>query len=511
MSSESSSPTEPAPQPQPESSDAPSPARPTEPRQKPSAVRRIVRFVVNTLLAVLVILAAIRMAAWFRATAVEPPRDQPENLGALVETQHVDLVTREVEITGFGNVIAARTATLRPQVAGRVVWLNEALTLGGQFPAGTELVRIDARDYRLAVEELATTVEQARANLELERGREQVAEREWELLRAEAEAMLGELGEGYEGLATREPQIRSARAQVDAARSRLERARLDLSRTRIEAPFNAIVQQETVEVGDLVTQQSALATLVGTDEFWVQVAVPIEALRRISVPDLNAAPGQGSLATVTLVTEGPAVHRRGEVLRVLGDLDPQGRMARLLVSVERPLEVAPGELPILLDAYVRVTIHTSEPVRGVEVPRRAIHEGNLVYVFRDGALDIREVEPLWSTEDTVIVGAGLSGDELVITSPLAAPMPGMKLRTVDPAPALVPRSPPSPAPRAEPTGQAPGRALPGDLSDDAARGARSNPQPADPPPNAAPSSPDTAPGGSAPPAPSGSPREVLEK
>ena len=41
---------------------------------------------------------------------------------------------------------------------------------------------------------------------------------------------------------------------------------------------NALVIEEAVEMGQLITPQSRLATLAGTDQFWVRVAIPPERI-----------------------------------------------------------------------------------------------------------------------------------------------------------------------------------------------------------------------------------------
>ena len=46
---------------------------------------------------------------------------------------------------------------------------------------------------------------------------------------------------------------------------------------------------------------------------------------------------------------------RGRVFCLLGDLENQGRMARILVSVPNPLDVRPT--PVLLDKYVRLAMY----------------------------------------------------------------------------------------------------------------------------------------------------------
>jgi multidrug efflux pump subunit AcrA (membrane-fusion protein) len=243
-----------------------------------------------------------------------------------------------------------------------------------------------------------------------------------------------------------------AKAAVESAESVQAQAKLALGRTSLSAPFNAIVQSENVDVGQLVSPASQLAVLVGTDAYWVQLSVPVEQLAWIDVPGLNADKKQGSAARVWQEIGGARVERPGQVIRLLGDLDPVGRMARVLVQIDDPLrlkengqrKVVPTEekpaaakalpsaekLPFLIGAYVNVEVEARQvQVPVVEIPRLALRDGSQVYVYgASDKLEIRKVNIVWRSKDSVLVRAGVKPGELVITSRLAGAVPGMRLR-----------------------------------------------------------------------------------
>ena len=68
------------------------------------------------------------------------------------------------------------------EVGGRVVWMTDKLIPGNRLRAGDMLVRIDVRDYSLALEQQAAQVDRAQTELQLEQSRKQIAEREWQLM-----------------------------------------------------------------------------------------------------------------------------------------------------------------------------------------------------------------------------------------------------------------------------------------------------------------------------------------
>jgi RND family efflux transporter MFP subunit len=263
--------------------------------------------------------------------------------------------------------------------------------------------------------------------MEVERGRKRVAEREWKLLHSEVLTTQ----EGRR-LALREPHLENAKAALSAAVSGLELAKLSLERTEIRAPFNALVTEESVDPGQLVSPQTQLARLVGTDEFWVQTALPVGQLKWIAVPGINGRRGAAA-KVVHSPGNGFRIEREGRVVRLLGDLDRVGRMARLIVSVKDPMGLAngggDGELPLLLGSYVRVEIAGRELQGVVRLPRKTVHEDDKVWVMGpDDRLQVRTIKPVWRAEQYVLVAEGMTGGERVVTSFLASPLPGMKLR-----------------------------------------------------------------------------------
>lgn len=380
---------------------------------------------------VVVVLGVVTMRALI-ASKPEAPRRPQDSRALLVSVQSVTRARHEVAVRANGTVIAAERIVLAPEISGRVRWTNEQLAPGGRFVRGEPILRIDPRDYALAVDAQRAEVERARLELRLEESRQGVAEREWELF----ESTRAPTPEGQtrpsDDLALRRPQRETAEVTVRAAQSAAERARLALSKTTLTAPFNAMVVDENVDVGMLVGPQTQVATLVGTDAFWVRVSIPLASLASLGVP----APGEpGPVARVSQRVGDRTVERTGRVIRWLPDLDPVGSMARLIVAIDDPLALTEenrGSMPILLGSYVDVEIE-APPLDGVvELPRLALREGERVYVMQpDGTLAVRTVEIAWSEAEHVLVSSGLESGDRVITSRVPNAVDGLPLRTAE--------------------------------------------------------------------------------
>ncbi len=388
--------------------------------------------VLRTALPILVLLAGIAVLFALVGTRPEPERESPEETGAVVDIEVVETRDHDVEIAASGTVIPARRVALTPEIAGRVSWISEGLVPGGRFEAGELMVRLDDRDHRLAMRQRDAEIDSARTELELERGRADVAQREWELFE-------GAQGEDDESaLALREPQLQTAQAALEAAESARSQAQLHIERSRLSAPFNALVTEKNVDVGQHVNPGEPVATLIGTDEFWVEVSIPSQQIRWLDVPGVGATAAEdASSAQIRQRADGEPIVREGYVKKLLGDVEPRGRMARVLVAVDDPLGLGEdgenaGDLPLLSGSYVEVAMEGREVTEAIEIPRHALRDGGRVFTMNDDdRLAVREVTVAWSGQDSVLVTDGLDDGDRIIVSPLSAPTQGMKLRTDD--------------------------------------------------------------------------------
>ncbi len=373
---------------------------------------------------VAVVLAAVLIVAILMLSSTSARRGPPTQEARLVEVTSVSPETVRITIDAWGTVQAARQIELQSQVAGEVRHTGEAFEPGAHIPKGGELLQIDPTDYELAVRQARAELTKARADLALEEGRRAVAEQEFALLAQETGA-----SEDQRRLMLREPQRESARAAVAAAKAALAAAELDLDRTAVKAPFNALVLDRQVNIGTRVSNGAQLATLVDTDTFWVELAVPAANLRWLELPS-DGQPG----STVRLYQEkvwGKERYREGRIIRVRGDLDEKGRMARLLVAVDDPLALTDQNQPsLLLGAFVRAEITGKELQNVLALERSWLRDDDTLWLMnKEDKLTIRPLQLIYSGSQRVYVQDGVEPGERIVTSELAIPVDGMPLRT----------------------------------------------------------------------------------
>lgn len=343
----------------------------------------------------------------------------------LVETVTARVGDHPTPVTAMGSVLAAREATLYPEVAGRIVAEGENFLPGGRVAEGELLLRLEDADYRLAVRQAEAKVAQAEAALEQEHGQQAVARREYQLLGEE-------LPPGEKALVLRKPQLASAEADLAEARAALAQARLDLSRTGVRAPFAGVITERSVALGSRVTTNTALLGLVATDTFWVRVDLPVGALKWLEVPE--AGEGGGSEVALRRSDWPAGSSRAGRVLRLIPSLEREARLAQLIVAVPDPLAQAAdnrGKPRLLVNDYVEATLvgRTLEDV--VALDRALLRGGDRVWLLEDGKLVIREVDVAFRGPTQVLLRSGVEAGDRVVATELATPVAGMALRTAD--------------------------------------------------------------------------------
>jgi len=384
-----------------------------------------IRGLVQALIAIAVLAGGVVMFKIMIAMR-KPPVRQPRAMAApLVNAQKVTVEDAVMLVRGFGTVQPKVQANVVPQVAGKVVFIDSGFVNGGFFKAGQPLVKIDDRDYQLAVQNALAAVASAEVTVTREQAEAAVAKQEWDRLHPNTEPA--------SPLLLREPQIRQAAAQLQAAQAQLAKARLDLERTVLSLPFDGRVAQEGVDLGQFLSPGQSIATAYATEA--VEIVVPLEdrELAWFSAP-LGPAPTnpgyvEGAVADVTADFAGARHRWPGRVVRTQGRIESGSRMVNVVVEVKDPFAASDSRPPLVPGMFAEIAITGRTVPQVARVPRHAVHAGRDVWVAQDGRLLIRPVEVLRFDDQVAYIAKGLSDGEVVITSPLDVVTNGMAVRT----------------------------------------------------------------------------------
>lgn len=381
------------------------------------------RWVRNVLFSLGIVAIGLGVADYIKKTSPKAQKRPPERNVVRVETLTLFPDSHQVSVSAMGSVIPAREMTLKARVSGQVESLHPEFMVGGTIRRGERILKIDPQDYQLALARKESQLINAQYEFKVEMGYQEVARREWALLNTGMPAAPEDVE-----LALRKPHLAKAQSGIAAAKAELEQAKLSLSRTDIMAPFNAVVRDKYVEAGSQITTQDVLADLVGTDEYWIRVSLPVERLRWIQVPANHSETGSPALIHYR------NFQRPGRVIRLLGDLEPQGRMARILVSVKDPLgrnDPQPDKPALLIGEYLRVEIMGTRLAEVYRIPRSALRDNGTIWIVGpDDSLQIMSVETVWRDNTIVLIDNHINPGDRLVVSDLAAPVAGMRVTPI---------------------------------------------------------------------------------
>lgn len=378
----------------------------------------------KTLLVSLMIILVGAALIWliFKTEPTATRKDTARETAMLVDVQSVSRGNYTPTVEAMGQVMPAREITLGSRVSGEIINQTDAFTPGRRVDKGTELLRIDPADYQATLSQRRSELQQAQADLALEQGQQTVARQEFKLLG-------DDIGAVNDALILRKPQLEQAKARVAAAEAAIQQAELNLTRTRIRAPFPAQVLSREVTLGSQVSAGQSLGRLVGTGEYWVEATVPLSKLRWLAFnpnPDSPGAPV--SLHHDTVWPKDQA--RQGRLTQLIGELDGNARMARVLITVEDPLALgqSAGQPPLILGAFVRAEIEGQVLKDVVRIERSLLRRNDTVWVMDDRKLAIRKVGIAFRDQDYAYIQSGLEDGDQVISNELASVVSGARLR-----------------------------------------------------------------------------------
>lgn len=299
-----------------------------------------------------------------------------------------------------GVVEAVRQTVLAAQVPGAVVALN--VKAGDRVKAGQVLVRLDARAAEQQAGAAAAQVQAARAaqeeaTRELER-QKQLHEKQY-ISRA--------------ALDRAEAQYKSAHAQAAAQLAAAGAARTESGFYTVKAPYDGIVSEVAVVLGDLAMPGRPLLTLYDPAALRVTAAVPQSAAPRPDSAPLAELPGAGAGGVPARI-----VPVRWQLLPAV---DPATHTVQLRLDLPAGTLAAPG---LFARAWLPAAGAKATGPQRLSVPAQAVvrrAELTGVYVIgADGKPLLRQVRLGPQSGDRVEVLAGLAEGERVALQPQAA-------------------------------------------------------------------------------------------
>lgn len=412
-----------------------------------------------------ILLAAVGIAAlmiWIRPV---PAQEERVAEIPLVKGLPLQAASGTIPVIVSGTVQPRDQVVIGAQVSGRLTYVSPAFREGSIVPSGAVMVRIDPADYQnqvrmaqadvaaqdVAVLQAREEVKIARDDLERYSRREanqnslaatidknDYAARILPPASLDRAAATNRAAASASGLATRQPQLRSAEAAKQRASASLADARLALSRTRIASPFGGLVLEESAAVGTLVQVGQSLGSIASTSAYEVRLSLTQDEAALI--PGLLNGSGGNIRADVFYEYGGLTYRWPAFVDRADASLDAATRNVEVFLRVPSPLSA--GRLidaeqdssvarapPLLLGSFVRAEIAGASVDSYAAIPAEALRPGNEIWVVRNNKLRILPVRVLQRSDTLAYVtmpSIGQGGS--IVTSNMATPTDGMPVR-----------------------------------------------------------------------------------
>ena len=351
----------------------------------------------------------------------------------LVRVAPVEFREGALTVAGNGLVKPSAEVVLAAEVSGRVTFVSPALVTGGAFGKDEVLIRLDPEPFRAALEQASADRQSAQASLGLA---EQLLKRTEELI-----------SKGFLSRQTLDERVANrdqARAALARAEAMERQRRIDLERAIVRAPFKGRVLSEKVDLGETVQPGKELARIFADGSLEIVVSLTDRDVALIADPWRTAngsgRNGHGAPATVIVEHGGERYRWPARVDRVEASVDSATRTFNVVVRVDNPdargvsVSGAGGEgPPLLVGMYATVEITGRDQGRYAVVPRRALRDGNVIWLLGGGdAVAIVPVRVLSESKDGVAIAAdGLASGARVITNELKVVTEGMPVRVVD--------------------------------------------------------------------------------
>lgn len=393
-----------------------------------------------------------------------------------VEVTTTQAVVRQIPtyFEATGNLASDAQTDVAPTVGGKIIEVN--FDVGSYVNKGDVLIRLDARDaqirleqaqaqveqQRKAVQQAEASVEQAIASLRQTqirlgigdgetfnindfsqvksiRAQLELAEKEltrttrlletgdvsraqYDQRKSQRDALLGQMDEARSNAAVAIKAIDTARAAVNTARTNVSQARAAVAtaETQVDQARKAVSDTAVyAPISGYISERSSdlgeyISPSVPNSKVATIVRTAVLRLR-IDIPEQSIGKvsiGQGISAQVTAY---PDRNFAGTIVRILPSLNTTQRT----LTVEAEVENTNGLLKPGQFATVRIT--QSKPEPAVMIPTSAVRtEGdiNKVFVVKDGVANERLVQLGFLENEMIEVKQGIQENETVATSNL---------------------------------------------------------------------------------------------
>ena len=340
---------------------------------------------------------------------------EPKITPQLVETMVAYPSEVSAKISSQGTIRPEHEIFITSELSGKVAWVSESFLDGAGFRTGDTLMKIEKRDYELALISTESSLFQAKLALEREEAESNLASIEWK-----------RVGKGdASSLTLREPQLAQARAVLAAAEAAYEQSKRNLERTSIIAPFDGRVRKKMVDLGTNLIPGARVADIYATASFEVRLPIADKDIPFLGIPLDGTSINLTNRPDVKLSTSygGDELEINGSIVRSESEIDLKTRM----ISVIATIPISKSNTRFKVGMFVNAEIKGSSFPGVTVVPRSAVKD-DMIWVVIDQKLRRKSVEVIRYEKDFAFISNGLNKNDRILITRLSSYVDGMPVR-----------------------------------------------------------------------------------
>lgn len=348
--------------------------------------------------------------------------------GPLAPVQAATATTQAVPryLSGLGTVTAANTVTVRSRVDGQLIALH--FQEGQQVNAGDLLAQIDPSQFKVAL---------AQAQGQLAKDNATLANARRDLARYQQLAKTNLVSR--QELDAQQALVNETHGTIKADEANVASAQLQLDWSRITAPVSGRVGLKQVDVGNQISSSDTAGIVVITQTH------PIDLIFTLPESDI-ATVVQAQKAGKTLAAEAwdrTNSHKlsEGVLLSLDNQIDPTTGTIKIKARFTNQDDT------LFPNQFVNARMLVDTEQNAVVVPAAAVqmgNEGHFVWVLNnENNVSKKRVKIGIQDNRNVVISAGLSAGDRVVTDGIDRLTEGAKVEVVEPQPTMADEKSPS--------------------------------------------------------------------
>jgi membrane fusion protein, multidrug efflux system len=369
-------------------------------------------------LGVVLAVAVVAGLAWYNSDRWLPGAPAPGGRGASFNAANAvipvvagEVAQRDVPIylTGLGSVIAFNTATIKPQIDGKLIKIN--FQEGQDVKAGDVLALIDPRPFEATLRQMEANQKRDQAQLVNARADLQ---RYFDLAKRDFASR--------QSVETQQAQVGQLEASVAADQAQIDNARVNLDYTTIRAPFDGRTGIRIVDAGNVVHAADTTGLVIVTQLQPISVVFTLPA---DNLPAVARAAAAGALPVLAFSRDNQTRLGEGALAVIDNMIDATTGTVKLkatFVNADRALW--PGQ-------FVNARLLVATRRNGIAVPAAVVQrgpQGTYAFVIKpDQTVEMRLIAVDQVQDGVALIAEGLKPGEHVVVDGQYRLQPGSKV------------------------------------------------------------------------------------